>query len=216
MARKDYIIGIDAGTSGIKALAFSWKGELLHTEKRQLEVLSSEHGWMEHDAELIYQNTLSCLIDLITPMGYSPMGIGFCTFMHSIMAVDKQVKPLGNLQLWNDNRSAPAASILRNTADGNDIYARTGTPIHPMSPLTKLRQMRVSDPESFKKAAWFIGIKEYLLYKFTGRLILDYSTASATGMFDSRKKIWYAPALDWCGIKGSRLAEPVSSLEFFP
>jgi len=85
-----------------------------------------------------------------------------------------------------------------------------------MSPLTKLRQMRVSDPESFKKAAWFIGIKEYLLYKFTGRLILDYSTASATGMFDSRKKIWYAPALDWCGIKGSRLAEPVSSLEFFP
>jgi gluconokinase len=136
--------------------------------------------------------------------------------MHSIMPVDKQVRPLGNLQLWNDNRSAPAASLLKNTVTGNDIYSHTGAPVHPMSPLTKLRQMRVSDPESFKNAEWFIGIKEYLLYKFTGKLIIDYSTASATGMFDSRNREWYIPATDWCGIKTSRLAEPVSSLETFP
>ena len=216
MARKDYIIGIDAGTSGIKALAFSYKGELIRSEKRQLEILPSHHGWMEHDAEIIYRSTLSCLTDLIRFMEYKPMAIGFCTFMHSIMAVDKQVRPMGNLQLWNDNRSSPASSLLKNTTTGNDIYSHTGVPIHPMSPLTKLRQMRTSDPEVFKNAAWFIGIKEYLLYKFTGRLIIDYSTASATGLFDSRNKCWYEPALDWCGIKASRLARPVSSMETFP
>jgi gluconokinase len=216
MARKDYIIGIDAGTSGIKALAFSYKGELIRTEKRQLEVLPSDRGWMEHDAELIFKGTLSCISELIRSMGYVPLAVGFCTFMHSIMAVDKMVRPLGNLQLWNDNRSAPAASLLKNTETGNDIYLHTGAPIHPMSPLTKLRQMGDSDPESFKNAAWFIGIKEYLLYKFTGRLIIDYSTASATGFFDSRNKVWYTPALDWCGIKASQLAEPVSSLQTFP
>ncbi len=58
MARKDYIIGIDAGTSGIKALAFSFKGEMIRTEKRQLEVLPSDKGWMEHDAELIFRMAL--------------------------------------------------------------------------------------------------------------------------------------------------------------
>jgi gluconokinase len=216
MAHKDYIIGIDTGTSGIKALAFSYTGELIRAEKRQLDVLPSDKGLMEHDAELIYRYTLSCIADLIRSMGYAPLAIGFCTFMHSIMAVDKKVNPLGNLQLWNDNRSSEAASLLKNTTTGNDIYSHTGTPVHPMSPLTKLWQMRVSDPESFKNAAWFIGIKEYLLYKFTGRLIIDYSTASATGMFDSREKVWYSPALDWCGIKGSMLAEPVSSLQTFP
>jgi len=216
MARKEYIIGIDAGTSGIKALAFSWTGELIRSEKRQLEVLPSEHGWMEHDAELIYRSTLSCLSDLIRHMEYEPLAIGFCTFMHSIMAVDRQVKPMGNLQLWNDNRSAPASGLLKNTESGNDIYSHTGVPIHPMSPLTKLRQMRDSDPEIFTNASWFIGIKEYLLYKFTGKLIIDYSTASATGLFDSRNKEWYAPALDWCGINASLLAEPVSSRETFP
>lgn len=216
MIFKDYLIGIDAGTSGIKVLAFSTKGELLHTEKKQLQILPSEHGWMEHDAELIYSGTLSCITDLVKRMETSPLAIGFCTFMHSIMAVDKEVKPLGNLQLWNDNRSAPAASLLKNTAEGNNIYSHTGTPLHPVSPLTKIRQMRVSDPESFRNAKWFIGIKEYLLYKFTGRLIIDYSTASATGLFDSLNKEWYAPALDWCGINTSLLAEPVSSLETFP
>jgi gluconokinase len=216
MARKDYIIGIDAGTSGIKALAFSYKGELIRSEKRPLDVLPSDKGWMEHDAELIYGITHSCVTDLILAMGYKPLAIGFCTFMHSIMPVDKKVNPLGNLQLWNDNRSAPAASLLKNTVTGNDIYSHTGTPVHPVSPLTKLRQMRVSDPQAFKNAEWFIGIKEYLLYKFTGRLIIDYSTASATGLFDSRKKVWYSPALDWCGITASRLAEPVSSLQTYP
>ncbi len=216
MTLKDYIIGIDAGTSGIKALAFTTKGELVKTEKRQLEVLPSDQGWMEHDAELIYQGALSCITDLVEWMGAKPLAIGFCTFMHSIMAVDREVRPLGNLQLWNDNRSAPAAGLLKNTAEGNSIYSHTGTPVHPVSPLTKIRQMRVSDPESFKNAAWFIGIKEYLLYKFTGRLIIDYSTASATGLFDSRNKEWYAPALDWCGIKASRLAGPVSSMQTFP
>ena len=216
MAGKEYIIGIDAGTSGIKALAFSYKGELIRSEKWQLEVLPSDHGWMEHDAELIYRSTLSCITDLIETMGYVPLAIGFCTFMHSIMAVDKQVRPLGNLQLWNDNRSATSANLLKNTETGNDIYWHTGAPIHPMSPLTKIRQMSVSDPESFKNAAWFIGIKEYLLYKFTGRLIIDYSTASATGLFDSRNKVWYTPALDWCGIKASLLADPVSSRQTFP
>jgi len=216
MSGKEYIIGIDAGTSGIKALAFSYKGELIRSEKWQLEVLPSDHGWMEHDAELIFRSTLSCITDLIEYMGYVPLAIGFCTFMHSIMAVDKQVKPLGNLQLWNDNRSASSANLLKNTETGNDIYLHTGAPIHPMSPLTKIRQMSVSDPESFKNAAWFIGIKEYLLYKFTGRLIIDYSTASATGLFDSRNKVWYTPAMDWCGIKASRLADPVSSRQTFP
>jgi gluconokinase len=215
MAQKDYIIGIDAGTSGIKALAFSFTGELIHSEKKPLQVLSTDNGHMEHDAELIYRSTLTCIRDLITFMGYPPIAMGFCTFMHSIMAVDKNVKPLGNLQLWNDNRSAPAAGILKNTAAGSDIYSHTGTPIHPMSPITKLRQMRVSDPEAFKNAAWFIGIKEYLLFKFTGKLIIDYSTASATGLFDSRNKVWYMPALDWCGIDASRLAEPVSSRQTF-
>jgi gluconokinase len=215
MAHKDYIIGIDAGTSGVKALAFSYKGELLSSEKRQLHVLPSDKGWMEHDAELIYRNTVDCVTDLISHMGHRPLAMGFCTFMHSIMAVDKDVRPLGNLQLWNDNRSAPAASILKAAVDGSDIYSHTGTPIHPMSPITKLRQMRVSDPESFKNAAWFIGIKEYLLYKFTGKLIIDYSTASATGLFDLRNKSWYAPSLDWCGIEASRLAEPVTSRQTF-
>jgi gluconokinase len=215
MARKDYIIGVDVGTSGIKVLAFSYDGDLIRSEKKPLQVLPSDFGWMEHDAEFIYSSTLTCVTNLIRIMGYPPLAMGFCTFMHSIMAVDKQVKPLGNLQLWNDNRSAPAAGILKNATAGSDIYSHTGTPIHPMSPITKLRQMRVSEPESFQNAAWFIGIKEYLLYKFTGRLVIDYSTASATGLFDSRDKVWYTPSLDWCGIEACRLAEPVSSRQTF-
>jgi gluconokinase len=216
MISNEYIIGIDAGTSGVKALAFSQHGKLLGSRKKNWTVLPADEGCMEHDPEILVAGTLVCLYDLMGFMGHSPRAIGFCTFMHSLMPVDNHIRPLANLQLWNDNRSAPAARKLKSSPLGKDIYEHTGTPLHPMSPLAKIGQMQLSEPELFKKAAAFIGIKEYLMYRFTGKLLLDYATASATGLFDTIKKQWYGPALDWCGISSSQLGELTLPMQTYP
>jgi gluconokinase len=135
--------------------------------------------------------------------------------MHSMMPADQHINPLGNLQLWNDNRSADAAIALTRSEIGKKIYASTGTPIHPMSPLTKIIHLKTSDPGLFRSASYFIGIKEYLLYRFTGQLVLDYSTASATGMFDSANKRWFSPALEQAGIVERQLARLAAQGETF-
>ena len=66
------------------------------------------------------------------------------------------------------------------------IYRRTGTPIHPMSPLVKLAWLRDEQPKLFAAAARFIGIKEYVFFRLFGRYVVDHSIASATGCSISR------------------------------
>ncbi len=210
----EYLLGVDVGTSGVKVMAFSLSGKLLQLKKQHYDVLPSPTGYMEHDPELICQYTITTITDLISEMGRAPEAIGFCTFMHSIMPLDQHFNPIGNLQLWNDNRSAAAATLLKNSTGGSSIYRCTGTPLHPMSPLTKIRQMKDTEGRVFSSTKRFAGIKEYLLYRLTGRMVLDYSTASATGLFDSVNKRWCEKAMQWGGITSNYLAEIIPPGEY--
>lgn len=206
----DYVIGLDVGTSGTKALAFSCSGKLLDSRKTEYQAMQTAVDRMEHDAVAVSQNALNCLNELTLAMGHAPLAVGIDTFMHSLMPVDDEIKPMGNLMLWNDFRSASYAADLKETRLGKDIYRQTGTPVHPMSWLTKLRWMKDHEPDAFKKARYFIGIKEYLLYRLTGELVVDYSTASSTGLFNGSEKEWDVKALDWIGIWPERLPQPVN------
>jgi gluconokinase len=214
MHKTEYVLGVDVGTSGVKVMAFSLSGKQLRHKKQHYNVLPSPTGYMEHDPEMICQYTITTITDLVSEMGRAPEAIGFCTFMHSIMALDQHFNPIGNLQLWNDNRSAAAATLLKNSPEGSSIYRCTGTPLHPMSPLTKIRQMRDTDGRVFSSTKCFAGIKEYLMYRLTGRMVLDYSTASATGLFDSVNKRWCEKAMQWSGITADYLAEIIPPGEY--
>ena len=74
--------------------------------------------------------------------------------------------------------------------NGHEIYRRTGTPIHPMSPLSKLLWMKEEEPELYTSAYKFISIKEYVIYQLFSRYVVDYSIASATGLFNLETLNW--------------------------
>src|SRR5690606_20685639 len=90
------------------------------------------------------------------------------------------------------------------------IYDATGTPIHPMSPLIKIKWLAKHDPERFKKTAKFLSIKSYIIQQFTNECLLDYSLASATGLFNSQTLQWEADALAYAGITADTLPGLVS------
>ena len=69
--------------------------------------------------------------------------------------------------IWADNRSAEQSKRILKEMNGFDIYKRTGTPIHPMSPLSKIVWMKEQDKETFAKTAKFISMKEYILHEFS-------------------------------------------------
>jgi len=95
-------------------------------------------------------------------------GVGFSAAMHSLLVVDANGYRLTNSIIWADNRS-----IIQNRAAAAGMervcpLPANGNPIHPMSPLTKLMWMRDYDLDTFRLAAKFLSIKEYIFYQLFG------------------------------------------------
>ena len=206
-----YFIGIDLGTGSTKAVAVDEAGKTLCTAQQHYSAYSPQPGISEQDATQIWDAFLLCLKDITGQMGTAPAAVSFSAAMHSIMPVDSKGKPLANAMLWADTRSGDIARAIRDSADGEIIYRKTGTAIYAMSPLCKLIWMRQNQPQLFQEAHKFISIKEYIWYRLFGVFEVDHSIASATGLLDILLLDWYEGSLSLAGIDRDRLSQPVST-----
>lgn len=205
----NYLISIDIGTSSTRSVAFSTEGKLLCKKSIGYGIHSPQPGWQEQNPEEIFQAVLITLKKVIKKMGTTPLGLSCSAAMHSVIAVNEAGEALTPCIIWADNRASEYAKQLKDSDFGQLIYRRTGTPIHPMSPLCKIAWLRDHQPEIFKAAHKFVGIKEYITFRLFGQWQIDYSLASATGLFDNQTLDWYAPALEFAGIMQSKLSELV-------
>ncbi|WP_158559084.1 gluconokinase [Deminuibacter soli] len=206
-----HIIAIDIGTTNCKAVTVNTKGEIYHTCKMGYPIIQETRGQSEQDPDLIFQSVLTMLHEALGASdGREVLAISFSAAMHSVIAVDATGKPLTRSITWADTRSERRANELLQRPDAADIFSHTGTPIHPMSPLSKLIWLREEQPDVFAQTHKFISIKEYVFYKLFGRYVVDYSIASATGLFDAETSQWYAPALAAAGIRADQLSTPMN------
>lgn len=207
------MIGIDIGTTSTKAVAFTEKGEVLAVAGCSYSAITDPDGRHELDPDLLLDAVISVLKEVgakTAGAGQTGLaGISFSCAMHSLIAVDARGEPLTRAMTWADLRSKPYAAALKGSEAGRRIYRQTGTPIHPMSPLSKLLWLKEKEPALFARAAKFISIKEYIWWRFFGKYQVDHSIASATGLFDIYVADWYPASLELAGIGAERLSAPV-------
>lgn len=207
-----YFIGVDIGTTSTKAIVFTSSGAIKGMGNRGYGILVPKPTWAEQDPEAIFAAVIWATRDAVDSAGVSKQAIaavGFGAAMHSLIAMDAKSCPLTNSMIWADNRSFAQTEKLKQDKTGHALYLRTGTPIHPMSPLTKLMWMRELDPDTFAKAAKFVSIKEYVFYQLFERYVVDYSIASATGLFNLKQLGWDSEAIAVAGIRPEQLSELV-------
>lgn len=207
-----YLIGVDIGTTSTKSIAFDLKGNALNKFNIGYELYNSHPSWSEQDPEQIFRAVIDSIKQVVQEndiKGNELLGVSFSSAMHSVIAVDKGGTPFTNCIIWADTRSSEYAEELKKNEIGQKIYMRTGTPIHPMSPLCKLCWIRDNAQDVFNKAYKFISIKEYVFLKLFNQYVIDYSIASATGMFDIHDLIWNKDSLDYIGISEDKLSKPV-------
>ena len=205
------IITIELGTNGIRMFAYDLSGKVIGSMRGYYPTFHTEPDHSEQDPEQIFITTLyvlkNILNEYIHPKKYKVASICFCASMHSVLAVDKNGNPLGNAITWADNRAKKESQELRSSALGKKLYAATGTPIHPMSPLVKIAWMRNRDADRFKQASKFLSIKSYIIHQLTGEYLIDYSIASATGLMNIHTIKWEPEALKYAGITAAKLPE---------
>lgn len=209
MGKFSYMIGIDIGTTSTKAVLFEENGTVAASAHEEYPLYTPAANVAEQDPEDIFEAVINTVRQIMKKSQATPeqiMLVSFSAAMHSVIPIDQAGNPLMRCLTWADNRSVEWSERLKNEMDGHAVYLRTGTPIHPMSPLTKLLWLRYDKPDIFNKTSKFISIKEYVLAKLFGKYVVDYSIASCTGLMNLKQLDWDEEALHMAGITPDQLS----------
>lgn len=207
-------IGVDIGTTSTKAVIYKNQGEIVGVHHVEYPLLTPTTDTAEQHPNDIFEAVLETIRMVVKKAEAAKNEIDFISFssaMHSLILIDEHNKPLTNSITWADNRSYQYAEKLNREHDGLAIYHRTGTPIHPMSPLTKMLWLKETETKLYQSTKKFIGIKGYVFYQLFKRYIEDYSILSATGIFNIHQLDYDDEVLKLLEIDKSQLSEAVDT-----
>ena len=179
------ILALDIGSSSVRAQRFDERGNP-DGELRQ---------------ETYETNDAAEVAELVRKVLGGDEPDGTSSFGHSLLALDRNGKPLTPILGWRDTRSADAADWLRRRLDADAVHARTGGFLHPSYWAAKLAWLAQVEPEVFREADCFVSFVDYV----RGSRETSASIASGTGLLDLTTNEWDAELLDALGLDAARL-----------
>jgi gluconokinase len=207
-----YMIGVDIGTTSTKSVLYDEQGNFILKHNIGYPLDTPNVDVSEENPDELFDAVLMTIKYVVRESGVNPDDIKLVSFsaqMHSLIAMDSNHQRLTENLTWADNRASKYAEQINNQHNGVEIYQRTGTPIHPMSPLSKIFWMKHEQQQIYNNTAKFVDIKTYIFYQLFEQYVIDQSMASATGMLNLESLQWDAEALQLLGIDESQLPEVV-------
>jgi gluconokinase len=202
------VVGIDIGTTSAKAGAFDADGHETGAAEVEYPLLEPEPGWAVQEPGVVVDAVIEATrraLAAAREAGLDVAGLSFSTALHSLVGVDASGAPLTDLLTWADQRASEQAERLKR--ERPHLHGQTGTPLHPMSPLTKLVWFREEEPELHGRVARWCGIKELVVHRMTGAWITEHSSGSATGLMSVETLEWLDESLEVAGIAREQLCE---------
>jgi gluconokinase len=206
------ILALDVGTTGVKAVAFDLASPWRHVAIREYPLLEPQPGWQVQDPESMMSATTAAAGECTSVVGGAEViAVAVSAAMHGLLALDAALRPLTPLITWADARASQQARFLQTSGQAGELHRTTGTPIHPMTPLTKLMWFAQNEPQTWTRARWWVGLKDYLLYQLTGTLVTELSSASGTGLLDMATRTWSPAATALSGVSMDQLPPIVAT-----
>jgi xylulokinase len=209
LARSPLLIGLDLGTSGLKAIAVcASTGACVAIAERGYQLHTSVPGAAEQDPEEWWQAACVALHELWQQRNVDPdavAGVGLSGQMHGVVALDASGKALRPALTWADSRCAAQVEELNRLLGREVLIQRTGSAPNTSFSAPKLLWLRKHEPEVFTRAAVFLLPKDVLRLRLTGAVATDHSDASATLLYDIRRCGWCMELLDVLDIPQEKL-----------
>ncbi|MGB1356659.1 MAG: FGGY family carbohydrate kinase, partial [Candidatus Puniceispirillaceae bacterium] len=162
-------LGLDLGTSAVKALLVGADGQAIASQSAPLSVSRPHQGWSEQDPETWWQAADMAVRQLgqARPKDLAAVtAIGLSGQMHGLTALDSAMRPLRPAILWNDTRSAPQAASL--DASHPEFRAIGGNAVMPGFTAPKAVWMAQDEPDLFAATSMMLLPKDYLRLRMTG------------------------------------------------
>ncbi len=201
------LLGLDLGTTGCKALLFDSDGALLAKASREYAVSFPRPQWAEQDLETVWQLAQAAIHEALAAARVTEIAaIALSVHGEAVTPVDRDGRPLRPTILGMDTRTGAQNDWLRERFGGENLFQRTGMPIHTINTLPKLLWIKENEPEIWQTAHQFLLVEDFLILKMTGQAILSDCLASRTQLFNLSQGKWDDEILAALGLDSSRLA----------
>ncbi|MEM7640289.1 MAG: xylulokinase [Pseudomonadota bacterium] len=191
-------LGIDIGTSGVKAILMDEAGEVVAQATASLPISRPHPLWSEQDPQDWWRATNVAVARLPHALRGGVKAIGLAGQMHGATLLDSSDMPLRPAILWNDGRSTQACETLER--DMPDFHQIAGNMAMPGFTAPKLIWVRENEPGVFSKTAKVLLPKDYVRLRMTGDYVSDVSDSAGTLWLDVEKRDWSSSILETCDL----------------
>jgi len=215
------LLAVDQSTSATKAVLFDTQGRVLDQSSRAHQQIYPQPGWVEHDAEEIWQNVLAVIHDVAArnPDRLATLaGLSLTNQRETVLVFDRATgQPLHNAIVWQCRRGDPICRQLREQGHEPLVRSKTGLKIDSYFSASKLKWLTANKPElaaRLRNGSALIGTMDaYLIHRLTGGKVFatDPTNASRTLLFDIGQLRWDKPLCELFGVPRGALPEVVES-----
>ena len=190
----EYVLGIDVGTSGTRAVLSGRRGEIVGSATcEHVPFASPKIGWAEQDPQDWHRATGSAVRQVISAVGIDSSdvsAVGLAGQMHGAVLLDENNEVLRPALIWCDQRTQAQCDWLNSKVGASKIIELTCNPALTNFTLTKLLWVRDNEPELWKRFRRVLLPKDYVRFKLTGEHAVDVADASGTLMLDVAHRRW--------------------------
>jgi xylulokinase len=181
---QDVLVGLDVGTTGVKAVAVSPDGRVVAAASEEYPLSTPQPGWAEQEPEDWWRAAEACLSRLPTgPIGLSGQ-------MHGLVVLDADNRVLRPAILWNDQRTGAECAEIEAAVGLARLIDLTGNRALTGFTAPKLLWLRRHEPDVYARITHVLLPKDYVRLRLTGEHAIDAADASGTLLFDVRRRRW--------------------------
>lgn len=204
----DYMLVLDIGTSGAKAVIIDAAGALLGVGRREYGLATPRPGWAEQDPAIWIDAALSTTREALAQSAIHPQdvaAIGLSGQMHTTVCLDRHAAPLRPAITWADQRTGPQVQEVYRRLGREGLARWTQNPLATGFTLANLLWLQENEPAIYADIAHVLLPKDYLRYYLIGEIGTEATDASGTLLMDVKAETWNAELLDMFTIDASML-----------
>ena len=200
-----YLLGVDVGTSSLKAVLFDEAANPVRTVTKDY-TLKVSGSFVEFPAEQYWVLFSEALAEMTADCQITAMSID--TQCETLIVTDAAGNALTDAIVWLDNRAVSQAERIKRNFGEQRVYEITGQPeITAAWPACKLLWLKENRPDIWPKVRRIFLLEDYLLYRLTGQFVTENTLQSSTLYYDIKKGVWWQEMLDFIGISSCLLPE---------